>query len=130
MDLEFKWFTSADLLLQTLLLLLQDVGDVVPLRRVLGVPPLLLLQICYDLQPPPRGDTESGAPSACFAERSEAIAAGSGRRDYCAASKRQLTALMAVILSGGGSNNKGSSKWVSCSAAPDQKITVLKKSLK
>lgn len=52
-------FVSTDLLLQTLLLLLQDVGDVISLCCVFGMPSLLLLQICYYLQPPPRGDTES-----------------------------------------------------------------------
>lgn len=53
-------FIRADLLVQALLFLLQDVGDIVSLRRVLGMPPLLLLQICNDLRPTRRGDTESG----------------------------------------------------------------------
>lgn len=37
---------------------------------------------------------------------------------------------MAVTLSGGGNNDEGSSKWVSRSAAPGQKIAVFKKKKK
>lgn len=88
-DLEFEVLDQRPhLLLQPLLLLLQDVGDVVALRRVLGVPPLLLLQICYDLQPPPRGDTESG-----MARRQLAVLRGQGR--LAAARGGAITALRA-----------------------------------